>query len=95
MKPEVKSLFITWLILMGLGLGTMIAGRVTGESHLGLLWLGGLLLVTFVKTRLILYDYLELKTAYGGWGKLFLGLGGLILFCIYLIYAFGVLVLHI
>ena len=90
-----KQLLRAWLILMGLSIGTMIAGKVTNTRHLGLIWLGALLLVTFFKTRIILYDYLELKTAYGNWGRIFLSLSGGVLLTVFCIYAYGDIVLHI
>lgn len=70
---------MVWLALMILTIGTMIAGKVTSSASIGLYWIGGLMLVTFIKSKLILDHYLELKTAYGAWGKLFTSMVALLL----------------
>ncbi len=78
-KSPIRKLFIVWLCLMALTIGTMIAGKVTSTASLGLYWIGGLMLVSFVKAKLILDYYLELKTAYGAWDKLFTSMIALLL----------------
>jgi hypothetical protein len=75
----VRKLAAVWLLLMALTIGTMIAGKVTSSASIGLYGIGGLMLVTFVKAKLILNHYLELKSAYGAWGTFFTSMIALIL----------------
>ena len=93
MKPSVntspiRKLFIVWLSLMALTIGTMIAGKVTSVSSIGIYWISGLMLVTFFKAKLILDHYLELKLAYGVWGKLFTSMVAILLAILWAIYLY-------
>ena len=65
--PSRRTLFTAWLVLMALTVGTMLAGHVTSTRSLGLLWTGGLLLISWAKARTILQVYLNLRAAPRGW----------------------------
>ncbi len=82
-----RTLVIVWLVLMGLTIGTMIAGKVTDATSLGMIWMGVLMVVTGFKATLILNYYLDLKAATGGWGKGFVSLVSSILIIVFVIYA--------
>ena len=87
--PSARQIVITWLILMGLTVGTMIAGRVTSAASLGLAWTAVLLAITWAKARGILLVYLNLRAAPGHWRN---GFGTALAFLLVLllaIYAFG------
>ena len=59
-----KRLTRAWLMLLALTAGTAVAGRVTAtENGLALVWLVALGLVSMLKARMILMDYLDLKGA--------------------------------
>ncbi|PHR62722.1 MAG: hypothetical protein COA47_02230 [Robiginitomaculum sp.] len=83
----IRHLFLIWLGLMVLSLGTMIVGKVSTIGPLGPVWVSGLLLVTFIKAVLILDHFLELKQAHGPWAKLFISLIAAILLVLLVIYA--------
>lgn len=72
-QPARRALFYAWFVLMLLTSGTMLAGRVTSAESLGFLFMSALLIITWLKARYILYYYLNLKTAEGGWGAAFNG----------------------
>jgi len=65
--PSRRTLFIAWLILMALTIGTMLAGHVTSTRSLGLIWTALLLLISWAKARTILQVYLNLRAAPRGW----------------------------
>jgi len=88
---QVRKLFVVWLSLMILTMGTMLAGKVVSTQSLGIFWMVALMLVTFSKALLILDYYLELKTAIGPWGKLFTSSIALLLIILIGIYAVQVL----
>ncbi len=83
----VRHLFLVWLGLMALSLGTMFVGKVSWVGSLVPVWVSGLLLVTFIKAVLILGHFLELKQAHGPWAKLFISLIAAILLVLLAIYA--------
>ncbi len=87
--PKPKTLIIVWLLLMGLSIATMIAGKVTTNLSIGTIWLAVLLIVAGLKSNLILHYYLDLKSASTGWNKLFSGLVWFILFAVFAIYVVG------
>ena len=59
-----KRLTRAWLMLLALTAGTAVAGRVTAtENGLALVWLVALGVVSMLKARMILMDYLDLKGA--------------------------------
>lgn len=60
--PGTRGLVLAWLGLIVLTLGTMAAGRVMDNRHLGPALLGVLFLVTWFKAGLILRQYLNLRT---------------------------------
>ena len=84
--PSTRALLFTWALLTGLTIGTMIAGKTTKIESLGILWLAVLLLITFAKARLILRNYLDLKSAGGGWNGIFTALILAILSVIFVLY---------
>ncbi len=67
--PSRKVLMTAWLTLLALTVATMISGHVTGGDTLGPLWIPALSIVTLLKARIILRDYLNLRAASGGWGR--------------------------
>ena len=88
--PSPRTLLIIWLLLMGLTVTTMIAGKVTATMSIGTLWLAVLLIVAGLKSSIILHYYLDLKSASTGWNKLFSGLVWFILFAVFAIYMVGI-----
>ena len=50
-----------WLVMMALTAATAICFNLGAPKAAPLVWLGALGLITFVKGRLILFDYLELR----------------------------------
>lgn len=56
-----RRLVAVWLSLMGLTMALAIAGDVTHPSRLGAGWLALIAIVTIVKVRLVLSDYLGLR----------------------------------
>lgn len=89
--PKPRTLVTIWLVLMAATVGTMIAGKVTQVSSIGLIWMGVLMLVTWFKATLILNYFLDLKSASQGWGKVFGTLVALICISLYGLYGFGTL----
>ena len=87
--PTARTLFITWAVLMALTIGTMIAGKVTVTASIGIFWMAALIAVTWVKAGLILSYYLDLKSARGGWNKLFTALVTVILVIVFALYTGG------
>jgi hypothetical protein len=69
--PSARTLVRAWLVLVGLTLGTIVAGKTVGEANrlasLGLAWAAVLLLVTGLKARLILWRYLDLAASTPSW----------------------------
>lgn len=59
-----------WLILIGLTALTALALNLGANRLAPLLWIAALALLTFVKGRLILLDFLELRPA-GEWRRAF------------------------
>ena len=70
--PSSRTLFIAWLMLIGLTVGTIFTGRVSGVETIGIPWLAALLLVTGFKAFAILRWFLNLRAASAGWNKLFI-----------------------
>ncbi|MEZ5840950.1 MAG: cytochrome C oxidase subunit IV family protein [Hyphomicrobiales bacterium] len=62
---SMKALVVAWVLLMLLTIGTAVAGKVGADSHLGPVWLGALAVVTILKARMILTEYLGLYRAPG------------------------------
>ncbi len=89
--PSPRTLFIVWLVLMGLSAATMIAGQVTTTLSLGMVWMAVLLLAAGLKSSLILRYYLDLKSASSGWNTLFTGLVMAILVTVFGLYVASVL----
>ncbi len=87
--PSFKTLIVVWGFLMLATIGTMFAGKVSDVTSIGPLWMGLLLVVTYIKATLILGYYLDLKSATGGWNKGFNTLVAIILLVIYGLYFFG------
>jgi len=81
-----RTLVIVWLVLMCATSLTMITGRVNDISSIGWLWSSALLAVTWLKARLILSYYLDLKSATKGWNQVFTMLVTIILVIIFVIY---------
>ncbi len=86
--PAPATLVTVWLVLMLATLATMIAGKVTEISSIGTIWMGVLMVVTWLKARLILLYFLDLKSATGGWST---GFGALVIFI--LIALFGLYII--
>lgn len=65
-------LALVWLILMGLTAASVLAAY-GGQSFEGRGWLAlmALMLSAFVKTRLVLDHFLDLRLAQGGWRAFF------------------------
>lgn len=82
-----RKLVIIWLILMGLGLATMLAGKVTSIEPVGTAWMIALMAVTWIKANLILRYYLELDAATGDWNAVFNSLISLIILILLGLYA--------
>src|SRR5690554_7094476 len=75
--PAARRLLITWAVLMGLTLITMLSAQLGGEARMAALplWSAGLLLATtFFKIHRILMVYLGLSEASSGWRGAFTGL---------------------
>ena len=87
--PSLRTLVIVWLALMGATGLTMIAGNVTDISSIGWLWATGLMAITWLKARLILAYFLNLKAATSGWNTIFTVLISMVIFAIYALYAAG------
>ena len=87
--PSARTLFIVWLVLMGLTLATMIFGRVSGAGSLGLLLMAVLMTVTWFKSRLILLYYLDLRSADGIWRGFFGAFIMIVVFVVFGLYALG------
>ena len=85
--PTPRKLAFIWLILMGLGLATMLAGKVTAVTSLGIPWMVVLMAVAWIKANLILRYFLELNAATAGWSKTFNTLISLIIIIILGLYA--------
>ncbi|HFC05491.1 MAG TPA: hypothetical protein ENJ55_07270 [Rhizobiales bacterium] len=85
--PSPRTLFIVWLTLMAATVMTMIAGKVTDLSSIGMMWAAILLSVTWIKARLILSYYLDLKSATKGWYSVFTVLVSFIIITVFVIYA--------
>jgi len=72
-----RRLLITWAVLMGLTLITMLSAQLGGDARLAALplWSAGLLLATtFFKVHRVLMVYLGLGEASSGWRGAFAGL---------------------
>ena len=67
--PKTKTLVYVWLGLMVATISTMIAGKVTDTTSIGIFWMVILMAATMVKSTLILGFYLDLKSASGNWFK--------------------------
>ncbi len=88
-QPQPKTLSIVWIVLMALSGATMIVGNVTNTLSLGMTWMALLLVVTLVKSTLILQYYLDLKSSTSGWSKAFIGLVSVMLVIVFGLYAAG------
>ena len=85
--PTPRKLAIIWLFLMGLGMTTMLAGKVTSIETVGSAWMLILMALTWIKAHLILRYYLELDAASGGWSKVFNAIISLIIVILFGLYA--------
>jgi len=81
-----RTLTLVWLALMCATGLTMISGRVTDISSIGWLWSSTLLIVTWLKARLILSYFLNLKSATRGWNQVFTFLVTVILLAVFGLY---------
>lgn len=74
MPPTYRRLTLTWVLLMGLTLASMGAGRVLGAGGeaLGGASVAILLAVTVFKARQVLFEYLNLRVSSLGWRVLFM-----------------------
>lgn len=61
MENRHRHLLTVWLALMSLTLAIAVAADVTHASRLGPIWLVAIAVVTVIKTRLVLADYLGLR----------------------------------
>jgi len=87
--PTTRLIVLTWLLLMALTIGTMVAGKVTSAASLGFVWTVVLLAITWAKARGILLVYLNLRAAPAHWRS---GFGTALAFMLLLllaIYAVG------
>ncbi len=82
-------LLSVWAVLMLATIATMFSGKVSDITSIGPIWMGLLLIVTYVKATLILGYYLDLKSATGGWNKGFNTLVATILMITYAMYLYG------
>ncbi len=87
--PSPKTLFLAWLVLMFLSLGTMVSGRVSDGTALGPWFMLSLLLITLLKASWILRYFLNLRVASKSWKRGFATYLILLLACIYGLYLFG------
>ena len=87
--PSRRTLFMAWALLMVLTIGTMIAGKVTSATSLGLIWTGVLLAISWAKARTILQVYLNLRAAPRHWRSSFNGVLIFLLLVIFGLYALG------
>lgn len=88
----------TWIVLMALTAGSMIAGGAVGEAThqpLGLTGVALVLLAALFKSGQILLNFLDLRHAGGGWRALlwtWLGLIAAAIFAAYAVALSGVLI---
>ncbi len=76
--PTRVRLVLAWLALLALTLGSGIAGNAAGGGTLGLIAMTALMLITWVKTSVILRVYLNLRVA-PVWADILTVLVGLVL----------------
>lgn len=88
-QPSRKTLITAWFVMMGLSIGTMLAGRVTNDASLGMLFMAILLVVTGIKALWILRTYLNLRAAPMGWNAAFISFFFFLLLIIYGMYLVG------
>ncbi|RDB44299.1 hypothetical protein DU490_03335 [Halomonas sp. DQ26W] len=77
LSPATHRLLITWAMLMGLTLVTMLSAQLGGDARLQALplWSAGLLLLsTAFKAHQVLMTYLGLRDASAAWRGAFIGL---------------------
>lgn len=77
LPPATRRLLITWAVLMGLTLVTMLSAQLGGDARLQALplWSAGLLLLsTAFKAHQVLMTYLGLRDASAAWRGAFIGL---------------------
>ncbi|WP_033336964.1 cytochrome C oxidase subunit IV family protein [Thioalkalivibrio thiocyanodenitrificans] len=75
--PGTRRLLITWAVLMGLTLVSMLSAQLGGEARLQALPLWSallLLLSTGFKAHQVLMVYLNLRTSTAAWKGTFIGL---------------------
>ena len=60
--PSIRTLVVSWALLMVLTIATMFAGRVVGLGRLGPALLAALFVVAWAKAGIILRQYLNLRT---------------------------------
>ncbi len=84
--PSTRTLIVIWLCLITATAVTMIAGKVTEVTSVGLVWVGLLMLVTWLKVTLIVSYFLNLKAATGNWQQIFNLLIGVIVGAIFALY---------
>jgi len=70
-QPGARLLTMAWAAMMLLTIGTMIAGRVTSDVTLGVIWMVALSAITWGKSLFILRYFLNLRVAEGSWNKAF------------------------
>ncbi len=88
-QPGRKSLFLAWLVLMALSVGTLLTGRVSETSRLGPALLLSLLVLTGLKATWILRHFLNLRAAPRGWNLAFMAYLVVLLSVIFGIYLYG------
>lgn len=76
MSSSTKRLLIAWLIMAALTLAAIFIGHAGTEQPLGAILLVVLLLLTFVKSAVLLNEYLDLRHAprWNGAMRSFIGL---------------------
>jgi len=84
--PSTRTLIVIWACLIAATIMTMVAGKVTEVTSIGLVWVGLLMLVTWVKAILIVSYFLNLKAATGNWQQVFTLLIGAIIVIIFVLY---------
>lgn len=66
--PTRRHLLLTWAVLMGLTVASLVAGRAGGDGgSLGWTAVAAVLAVTFFKARQILMVYLNLRASTAMW----------------------------
>jgi len=90
--PSTRTLIVIWACLIAATIMTMVAGKVTEVTSIGLVWVGLLMLVTWLKAILIVSYFLNLKAATGNWQHVFIWLMGAIIIAIFVLYVLAGLI---